>query len=181
MLSSANPTNRRKPGPAAGGRSGRRRDLARPRDGTSRTTKRDRLLGLFGPWPRAGSLQRADARPLAHRERRPLHARHKLRRGCLAHPREPRHRRARSLAYDPRRAGARENVKNARWRAALDIKYILEIPGSHWSAFRSNGIVRTTGNRSKSKSWSKLSSKKSINFFKSFANAGRASSDLRRG
>ena len=35
------------------------------------------------------------------------------------------------------------------------------------SAFRSNGIVRTIRNRSKSKCWSKLLSKKSINFFKS--------------
>jgi hypothetical protein len=34
----------------------------------------------------------------------------------------------RSFAYNLLRAEAHENIKNARWRAALDINYILEIP-----------------------------------------------------
>ena len=36
--------------------------------------------------------------------------------------------RLRSFAYNLLRAGGHANIKNARWRAALDINYILEIP-----------------------------------------------------
>ena len=36
--------------------------------------------------------------------------------------------RLRSFAYNLLRAGEHANIKNARWRAALDINYILEIP-----------------------------------------------------
>jgi hypothetical protein len=36
--------------------------------------------------------------------------------------------RQRSFAYNLLRAGEHANIKNARWRAALDINYILEIP-----------------------------------------------------
>ena len=37
--------------------------------------------------------------------------------------------RLRSFAYNLLRAGEHDNIKNARWRAALDINYILEING----------------------------------------------------
>ncbi|MGO9772247.1 MAG: hypothetical protein ACLPSW_22390 [Roseiarcus sp.] len=36
--------------------------------------------------------------------------------------------RLRSFAYNLLRSREHANIKNARWRAALDINYILEIP-----------------------------------------------------
>ena len=36
--------------------------------------------------------------------------------------------RLRSFAYNLHRSREHANIKNARWRAALDINYILEIP-----------------------------------------------------
>ena len=37
--------------------------------------------------------------------------------------------RLRSFAYNLIRAGGCENIRNARWRAALDINFVLEMPG----------------------------------------------------
>ena len=36
--------------------------------------------------------------------------------------------RLRAFAYNLLRAGPHENIKNARWRAAIDINAILEMP-----------------------------------------------------
>jgi predicted transposase YbfD/YdcC len=37
--------------------------------------------------------------------------------------------RLRSFAYNLLRAAGRDNIKNARWRAALDLNLVLAIPG----------------------------------------------------
>jgi hypothetical protein len=38
----------------------------------------------------------------------------------------------RSFAYNLLRAGPRENIKNARWRAGLDINQFLETTAPYW-------------------------------------------------
>ena len=56
-------------------------------------TKPPRLSWVSSAADHAGNLERMDTQPLAHRERQPLRAQHRLRRGRLPHPKEPRHRR----------------------------------------------------------------------------------------
>ena len=76
----------------------RRLDFARKRPRSS--------LDFLGFKPNAAALERMDPRPLADRERQPLRARHRLRRGRFPHPQEPRHRRSPAilrLQSDPRR------------------------------------------------------------------------------
>ena len=102
---------------------------ARSRDGSLQANKRDRLLGFFGLGPDAGALERVDPRPLAHRERQPLRARHDLRRGRSRIRKNPDIvARLRSFAYNLLRAEEATNIKNARWRAALDINSSSKCP-----------------------------------------------------
>ena len=77
-----------------------------PATATLRANDRGRLLDFLGFKPNAAALERVDPRPLADRERQPLRARHRLRRGRFPHPQEPRHRRSPTilrLQSDPRR------------------------------------------------------------------------------
>lgn len=66
-------------------------------DRTLQTSDGDRLLGFFRRRLDAGTMERMDQRPLAHRERQSLCARRRLRRRRLAHPQKTRHRRAHTL------------------------------------------------------------------------------------
>jgi hypothetical protein len=50
-------------------------------------------VGVFALRPDTETMERVDSRPLAHREWLALRARYGLRRGRLAHPQEPGHRR----------------------------------------------------------------------------------------
>jgi hypothetical protein len=70
---------------------------ARPCDRPLQANQRGRLLGFFRSWPNARAMERMNRRPLAHRKRQPLRARHGIFGGCLAHPQESRHRRPPSL------------------------------------------------------------------------------------
>ena len=80
---------------------------AQPRDRALRANERDRLLDILAADQIARELERMDTRALAHRERQPLRARHRLRRGRLPHPQEPRHRRPPALLRLQSDQGAR--------------------------------------------------------------------------
>jgi hypothetical protein len=59
----------------------------------------------------------------------PTVARHSLCRGRFPHSQEPDIvARLRSFTYNLIRASGCDNIQNARWRAALDINLVLEIP-----------------------------------------------------
>jgi len=92
------------------------------------TTSRETVSGSHRRQLLGKAMERLDSRALAHRERQPSRARHNLRRGRVAHPQEPDiAARLRSFAYNLLRAHGSENIKNARWRAALDLDFLLDI------------------------------------------------------
>jgi len=69
-----------------------------------------------------------DTRPLADRERQPLCARCRIRRRRISKNADIAAR-LRSFAYNLLRAAGCDNIKNARWRAALDLNVVLSMPG----------------------------------------------------
>ena len=81
------------------------RSASAPRHWTLRANDRGRLLDFLGFKPNAAALERVDPRPLADRERQPLRARHRLRRGRFPHRKNPDiAARLRSFAYNLIRA-----------------------------------------------------------------------------
>jgi hypothetical protein len=69
-----------------------------------------------------------DTRALAHGKRQPLRARQAFAEDASRIRENPDiAARLRSFAYNPLRAGPRENIKNARWRAGLDINHLFKI------------------------------------------------------
>src|SRR5436305_1594212 len=106
------------------------------RDRPAQADRRDRVLGLLGRRKDGGAMARRHPRPLADRERKPLRARHDIRRGRLTHPDQSGHRRAPALLRLQstqslrmrkrpkrplaRRAGRQPHSQNARNSAELN-------------------------------------------------------------
>ena len=77
-------------------------------------------------------LERMDTRPLAHRERKPQRADVAFAEDASRIRKNPDiAARLRSFAYNLIRASGVDNIKNARYRAALDITFAFKILGTH--------------------------------------------------
>jgi len=125
------PTLRRKLELGAAGRkpSGRATSKAK---GRNRWETRELTVLPAKAWFRHTPLERMDTRPLAHREWQPLRARRCLRQDASRIRKNPDIvARLRSFAYNLIRASGADNIQNARYRAALDITFALNILGDH--------------------------------------------------
>ncbi len=109
---------------------GAHRLQARSQERTLQPNHRDRLLGVFRRGRRAGNLERMDTRSLAHQN-----GSHHVRDVAFAEDASRIRKnpdiaaRLRSFAYNIIRATGGDNVRNTRWRAALDLAVILKMPG----------------------------------------------------
>ena len=85
-------------------------------------------MGLLGGGLLGGAIERLDSRALAHRERQPSRARQAFAEDASRIRKNPDIvARLRSFAYNLLRADGNKNIKNARWRAALDLDFLLDI------------------------------------------------------
>ena len=105
---------------------------ARPGDWTLRANDRGRLLDFLGFKPNAAALERANR---AHW--RIENGSHYVRDTAFAEDASRIRKnpdiaaRLRSFAYNLIRAAGGSNIRNARWRAALDLNLILQLPRLH--------------------------------------------------
>jgi predicted transposase YbfD/YdcC len=105
---------------------------ARPGNWTLRANDRGRLLDFLGFKPNAAALERMDPRHW-----RIENGSHYVRDTAFAEDASRIRKnpdiaaRLRSFAYNLIRAAGGSNIRNARWRAALDLNLILQLPRLH--------------------------------------------------